>query len=509
MDQSPVTTPLYNKFCCSLRFEPPEPDLYDTCIESIILDHQSKLKNVYEESRQELVRIRKISDTKAKQEPLSVLRHALSARPVVSTTSAFAERMEDLKKSDSKTTPLRVIGRGTFGTVFEIPGTVTAIKKTWMSPDILHKEFNIGRKVSEACYHYAVWLFAKHAQFDGLLVPRVPWYSESHGATREPSTTRWWNQNKGRFPLGNGDDAAGPLFIMERIMPLPEHVRTSLIHHFFKPDTRKAALRDPINKDCLIRPYLGARFQDLGEVGQASERDNLRNFPLYVDELEELHMDPIMIAREMALGLAVAHWKAGIDMTDVEFVIGSRPRIEKVSHDHSLRMATNRYSIKGPKLDVVPTRSTMNLFSSAHLRNQSIQLWILDFDKANEARVVDATRSEDISKLVTATRANDPYYPTMIPDSKLEWAVMGAFTSTYVSAGKAILEDQSTALKAVEVSDAAMDNYLNRPRDVMKEWVRQERLVLGKEKVLARLNRAKEGGWLPACFTMDDVKRGK
>jgi hypothetical protein len=66
----------------------------------------------------------------------------------------------------------------------------------------------------------------------------------------------------------------------------------------------------PENKDCLVRLYLGWRAKQ-----SASSHFNLRNFDLMVNEMEELKLDTH----------SFAHWKAKIDVDDVEFVPGRAP----------------------------------------------------------------------------------------------------------------------------------------------------------------------------------------
>ena len=45
--------------------------------------------------------------------------------------------------------------------------------------------------------------------------------------------------------------------------------------------------------------------------------DVLRDFPFYTDEMEHLNMNPELLARDIALGVGVAHWSVNIDITDV------------------------------------------------------------------------------------------------------------------------------------------------------------------------------------------------
>lgn len=77
---------------------------------------------------------------------------------------------------------------------------------------------------------------------------------------------------------------------------------------------------DPENEACLVRPYLGQR-QGIIEIN--NPHDTLQNFPLYLDQLEDIGLDIKQYATEMALGLAAIHWRACLNGMDMEFVIGS------------------------------------------------------------------------------------------------------------------------------------------------------------------------------------------
>ena len=429
----------------------------------------------------------------AASDALRVLRRCLSVRSPMTTAASTAERLDALRRADSKTIKVRCIGRGTYGTAFEIPGTDKAIKKTLQHPQKLYDEFLIGKRACSAVYLEAGPIFAADEQFDGLQVPIVPWYRESHAMEGEAKRNEWWLRNQDRFPAGNGDDKAGGLFVFERIPALPRVVRENLIHFFFAEEKREQALADPDNQDCLIRPYLGSRWSDLSAEQRKVGRDSLRNFPLYADELETLHMDPTLIASDMALGLATAHWIVKIDMTDVEFVIASRPTSKAIKEEIS-RPVRKDCEIGGLPRDI-RLRTMSNNPKSPDFRNRAIQLWMLDFDKANVCKVMDKSRKEDIRKLVCGTRANDPYYPKMIPDSKEGWAVFHAFTRTYIAASCAVLEKKLQIAEEFGIPVKVQNAYMSRPRDVIKEWIAQERAEMPPERYQALMELAQREGW--------------
>ncbi|KAI0151605.1 hypothetical protein GGR57DRAFT_176964 [Xylariaceae sp. FL1272] len=180
---------------------------------------------------------------------------------------------------------------------------------------------------------------------------------------------------------------------MERIHSFSPAGRQSLLEIF---PSVKLPLKD--THDCLIRPYLGQQT--------ASELPStLQNLPLCLDEMKILGLDCDLIAREMAVGLAILHWGVRIDATDVEFVLGASR-----AGDHSISM------------------------------------WILDFDKAkpiksnpDAKRFLDDGLAERLAeRLAGRMQGNDNYFPKPQLDKDI-WKV---FSDTYTDASQAILKGE-------------------------------------------------------------------
>ncbi|KAI1379847.1 zinc finger protein-domain-containing protein [Hypoxylon crocopeplum] len=128
---------------------------------------------------------------------------------------------------------------------------------------------------------------------------------------------------------------------------------------------------DTKNDDCLIRPYLGRR-----KWGQHESRlrvFSLRNYPLHINQIGELGLDPFAYSKVMAQALAFMHWLAKVDANDVEFVLA-------------------------PAEDAPQ-------FRSQALGNHN--MWILDFDCCRRISM-DRSGTEQAAK---AFLKNDPFYP--------------------------------------------------------------------------------------------------
>lgn len=52
--------------------------------------------------------------------------------------------------------------------------------------------------------------------------------------------------------------------------------------------------------------------------GQIKSCETLRNFALYLNDMEELEMDSLIYGKDMPLGLTAAHWAARVGRADAE-----------------------------------------------------------------------------------------------------------------------------------------------------------------------------------------------
>lgn len=400
--------------------------------------------------------------------------------------------------------PYKEIGRGTFGVVFTTDDADTAVKKTFKSSSTLAVEFEHGLATSFAVTTSAPSLEQEFPE----PVPRVPWYQSSHGMQKPSSKDPWWIANKSRFPSTNGDDVPNGVFLFERIPPVPRTLQESLIRRFWgSHEKQQAALDHPDNRDCMIRPYLQERWAYHEGRGRRrlnnEQKESLRNFPAYLDDLQAMGVDCHAVARQIALGLAVGHFEAQHDMTDVEFVIAGRYRAPPTaSRAHTIPL--DAYDQKGDDLGnrtIVQTAPP----TTQHGLPANTQMWLVDFDKCNRVRLWDDTLAQDIRKLALGICANDPYYPGPLPDTRFGWDVFVTFTETYIRAGRHLLQ---RAFEKVATSDEQLQKVLQRPAMVMREWTR---IVMNakrnneREVFDARMRIRKEENWERPAWVTDKM----
>lgn len=375
--------------------------------------------------------------TEALPKDEDILRRTLSVRSISSTSSSVAERMHRTKFLQN--TAFVVIGRGTCGTIFQIPGTESAYKKG-SDKDSLWNDANLTNTACRAVIETKTCL---QEIFPNVSIPRVPivtaWISEN-------DLDNWWGENLSRFPE---DTHVGYLFQVQRILPLPESSRQALIRLYFPKRMHRFACEDPDNKPCLVRPYLGQRR---GEWEFSRPALSLQNFPLYLDQIEELQLEAIQFSEEMAIGLAIVHWKACLDGMDMEFVLGSA--------------ATN-----GELPTVVENFRAVKPFDvpAGDFKRRQVHLWMLDFDKADRLNLKESWKS-CCDRMVTAVTANDPYFPNPAATGTLEHTLWDIFERAYLLAASNILPTQKGLPKnAIQYPGLFLKAWKERATELAKD----------------------------------------
>lgn len=220
----------------------------------------------------------------------------------------------------------------------------------------------------------------------------------------DAGNSAWWSENLLRFPKGYS-----PCNILqsERIPPLPLLIRERLIAEYCPTaliDEIKASIS---NRSCLVRPYLGRRRHG-AKRPKRFEAFSLKNFPLHLDQMEQLDLNIASYAEIMADALAMMHWYGEIDANDVEFVLA-------------------------------PPRNPMHPISSNELKYSFLGehiMWMLDFDCCRSMSMDD----RGITQAATAFFRNDPFYPRPSAESS-DQALWEVFRLRYLQTSSHILAD--------------------------------------------------------------------
>ncbi|PHH76478.1 hypothetical protein CDD80_1518 [Ophiocordyceps camponoti-rufipedis] len=357
----------------------------------------------------------------------AILKRVLSTRSVTSSQSAFARHSTD---------PFNVIGRGTCGTVFEVPGEPIILKIAGADGTAsLWKDFILSNRAHEAVT--ASRLVLRSIFPKGVLVPAVPRMLEFH---KSDSAGFWTVEMVARFRSGDRSYINKPAMIAGRIPPIPVDARLALTRKFIPQAQREAMADDARNDACLIRPYLGA-------IAPANwTTDSLENFPLHLNHMRVMKLGIAHLAQEMGVGLAIVHWAALIDGSDVEFVLGTS----------TITPSSVPQTLASGPADVY----------SENLSKRATHLYLLDFDKADEISL-DWPTQQITDRLVAGVEGNDRYYPR----PELDAGLWRTFSKAYRRAAEAILRG---TLASPDTSRSANDKVklLQLPRLFLSEWER-------------------------------------
>ena len=219
----------------------------------------------------------------------------------------------------------------------------------------------------------------------------------------------------------------------ERIRPVSRHVRERLIDHYCPAKIREEVRADGRSRCCLVRLYLGrerAMPPRVADVPSGRPRPfGLRNFPLYVDQAEDLGLgydDVAQHAATMAETLAVVHWLVGADAGDVEFVLAAPRRQPDDEAREVDRMACGC------------DEKARAFGEDSELKDHV--LWMLDFDLCKPM----GWDGAGVAQAVDAFFLNDPYYP------RPGRALWEKFRGVYLSTSRRILvERQGQAFEAL------------------------------------------------------------
>ena len=210
----------------------------------------------------------------------------------------------------------------------------------------------------------------------------------------EAADHEWWNDKLRHFPPGYSPCNA---LHSERIPPLPQVVRERLIAKYCPAPLVAEIKTSDANQDCIVRPYLG-RHRHGGEKASRFKAFSLRNFPLHVDQMEQLDLDVGTYAEIMAEALAMMHWHGKIDANDVEFVLAP-PRSTAAS-----ATATIHSNVLGEHA-----------------------MWLLDFDCCRQMLMDE----KEADQAVAAFFKNDPFYPRPSTRGSRDQALWDVFCKKY------------------------------------------------------------------------------
>ncbi|KAI9670340.1 MAG: hypothetical protein M1831_006554 [Alyxoria varia] len=248
-----------------------------------------------------------------------------------------------------------------------------------------------------------------------------------------PENENWWRDHGGIFPsiprtpVSSHEDTQTTerrsILVAERIPPLPTPVQLSLLATFCPHKLKDTAVNNKQNTEAaLARVYLGLRRPTTSPPSAASA--SLVNFELTLDGLEAMNLgfqEKRYYATAMAQGLAVIHWRAGIDGRDIEWVLGGAPS--------SLKPYCQPWVV-----DEEEGSEPQDTEMAVQARVGGVCLWVLDFNQCKGIGMDEA----GCERAALAFWDNDPYYPR--PGSEAEVELWQCFEEAYLGMAEAVIE---------------------------------------------------------------------
>ncbi|KAL7936353.1 zinc finger domain-containing protein [Trichoderma chlorosporum] len=309
----------------------------------------------------------------------------------------------------------RKIGFGQCGLVFSKPGTTTVVK-------ISRPYFHEGLWNDFLCHLRIYRAFTRQTIQPACRLPLV------YSFVSKTDTT-WWDANKALF-LERSSEFPLPSMglVSQRIPQLPRVIRHAIIDLYCPEILKEHVKSNPINRDCLVRIYLGRRRNS-----NAPPPPNfaLRNYNLHLDQMINLDLPVKEYATAIAEALALIHWAAHVDAYDVEFVLGG-----EVASAHT-QQTTDLLSQQLHVLEHIEPGFANTIL----LQQRTSRIWVLDFNlcsRWSEEALLE--RPEDvINQLVLAFFENDPYYPLPEMDSDENKELWFTFSQEYLRRANEVL----------------------------------------------------------------------
>lgn len=345
-----------------------------------------------------------------RENPMLALSRLLSTSTAVSTSSTLASRYQAALGSDAN---FREIGTGSIGRVYEQAGTVYVLKVGITDERDLRIWNNYLQhlKIAEGFAECPVGV-------NVVEVPHCYWY------TTADESNEFWRNSLRKFPQTPHDRRIGPVYCLERIFPVPKIIREKLIELYCAPELAEQAHTNTKNKDCLMRVLLGKR-----RPGPPGRFFNLRNFRLFLNQMEDMDLDVVEYAHAMADTMAILHWKVKVDGNDIEFVLGSSPT----------EMQTVRRDVKTFDTDPTQPVSTYEHVTNnqANFKRRTVKLWVIDFDACHDLPVNSSGNVTEggIQSMIKAFQENDPYCPRPHREVESDNKLWDTFAKRYIQTG--------------------------------------------------------------------------
>lgn len=404
------------------------------------------------------------------------LQELLSIDHAESNMSSVAQHHQSIRTVD---VGFRKIGFGQCGLIFEQPGRgqVLKVARKWFE-DALWSDLVCHSRVYEA--------LEKHPS-NRCCTPRIYKYLAKDND--------WW-KSTGLEMLGKSKTPDFPLpsptLVTQRILPLPKVAREALIKEFCPEHLQQSVTNNQVNRDCLIRVYLGKRRS---HNAPPSANFTLRNFNLHLDQMELLDLPIYEYGAAIATALATIHWEAHVDGFDIEFILGSEGAIALpitnlaasstgrtlsqgsaiLSEVQSDIQSDIQSRVSAKDIETMPSQTNIDKIMELDFTRRTTRLWVLDFNLCStwDQKTMDA--SMWINQLVFSFFENDPYYPLPLMVEESEKRLWDVFVKAYLKQGDMIVHGTTQEKLPMRFIEACIDREKKMFAQFQKHGHREEK----------------------------------
>ncbi|KAH0497595.1 hypothetical protein TgHK011_004889 [Trichoderma gracile] len=218
--------------------------------------------------------------------------------------------------------------------------------------------------------------------------------------------------------------------VAEQIRLLPPPIHRALVAKLGEATITALAAASGSNADCVARLYLGRK--GCGDQAKQPPLEKCRSMNLH--QMLKIQMDVEVMARKVAVSMALLHWGAKVDGRGVKFVLGgscemtSRPEITLPSSQGTGDLGSSSSSNAG-----------CSSAACQQVTRRTTKLWLIDFHRVRPMTM-------DNEGLANASRAiwfNEPYFPRPLQSLQIQKKAWNAFVMSYIAASDKILKENN------------------------------------------------------------------
>ncbi|OTA01469.1 hypothetical protein A9Z42_0018320 [Trichoderma parareesei] len=227
---------------------------------------------------------------------------------------------------------------------------------------------------------------------------------------------------------GSRSRASENALVAEQIRLLSGPIRRDLVSKLGGPTFMALAEASGSNADCVARLYLGRKgcgCQTTLFLLEKCRSMNLR-------QMLKIGMDVEVMARKVAVSMALLHWGAKVDGRGVKFILGGS--CETASRPENAELSSHGTGSPGAASSTNGVRSSA---ARQEATRRTTKLWLLDFHRVRPMTM-------DNQGLANASRAiwfNEPFFPRPLQSLQIQKKAWNAFAMSYIAASDIILRE--------------------------------------------------------------------